>query len=302
MPPVAGITVLALTAAAKAEHAGVTRMVQHRSRTMMFELPPQNLAFARAALNSSREAQLQAAELLDRGGGRADAAERLEEHPQSLLHLLIRIGNHPIGAVICDPITPADVYVHGQAVGLPKWQGWAKAARQKLNAIVEEPRRSRGTMRRAMSSPSTAPTGGSASTRTTSGASSASTTGAARCCSTAARTAWCTGSPPRSAGAAAAPRSTLAEGIELCAGDRIRWTRDDGGLCLVNSRTAEVTAANDGRVTFRLEDGRTLDMNAGDPQLRHIDRASTVHAFQGRTVDNVKGRGDTKSTFTATRE
>ena len=35
------------------------------------------------------------------------------------------------------------------------------------------------------------------------------------------------------------------------------------------------------------EDGRTLDMNAGDPQLRHVDRAwaSTVHAFQGRTVD-----------------
>ena len=52
--------------------------------------------------------------------------------------MLIRIENHPIGAVICDPITPADVYVHGQAVGLPKWQGWAKAARQKLNAIVED--------------------------------------------------------------------------------------------------------------------------------------------------------------------
>ena len=32
-----------------------------------------------------------------------------------------------------------------------------------------------------------------------------------------------------------------------------------------------------------------LDMKAGDPQLRHIDRAwaSTVHAFQGRTVDTV---------------
>ena len=54
-------------------------------------------------LNSSREAQLRAAELLDRGGGRADAAERLEEHPQSLLHLLIRIENHPIGAVIGEP-------------------------------------------------------------------------------------------------------------------------------------------------------------------------------------------------------
>ena len=32
-----------------------------------------------------------------------------------------------------------------------------------------------------------------------------------------------------------------------------------------------------------------LDLRPGDPQLRHIDRAwaSTVHAFQGRTVDTV---------------
>ena len=64
-----------------------------------------------------------------------------------------------------------------------------------------------------------------------------------------------------------------AGGIELCVGDRIRWTHNDGGLCLVNSQSAEVTAANGGPVMFRLEDGRTLDMNAGGPQLRHIDRA-----------------------------
>ena len=80
-----------------------------------------------------------------------------------------------------------------------------------------------------------------------------------------------------------------AEDIELRAGDRIRWTRNDAGLGLVNSGTAEVAALGDGRVTFRLEDGRMLDLKAGDPQLRHIDRAwaSTVHAFQGRTVDTV---------------
>lgn len=30
-----------------------------------------------------------------------------------------------------------------------------------------------------------------------------------------------------------------AERIELCSGDRIRWTHDDDGLGLVNSRTAE---------------------------------------------------------------
>ena len=79
------------------------------------------------------------------------------------------------------------------------------------------------------------------------------------------------------------------ETMELRAGDRIRWTRNDAGLGLVNSQTAEVTAVRDGRVGFRLEDGRMLDMNAGDPQLRHMDRAwaSTVHAFQGRTVNTV---------------
>ena len=58
---------------------------------------------------------------------------------------------------------------------------------------------------------------------------------------------------------------------------------------LVNSQTAEVAAVKDGGVTFRLEDGRTLDLSPGDPQLRHVDRAwaSIVHAFQGRTVDTV---------------
>ena len=79
------------------------------------------------------------------------------------------------------------------------------------------------------------------------------------------------------------------EGIELRAGDRVRWTRNDAGLRLVNSRSAEVAAVKDGRVTFRLEDGRTMELGGSDPQLRHLDHAwaSTVHAFQGRTVDNV---------------
>ena len=80
-----------------------------------------------------------------------------------------------------------------------------------------------------------------------------------------------------------------AEEIELRAGDRIRWTRNDMGLGLVNSGIAEVAKVDGGKVTFRLEDGRMLDLRPGDPQLRHVDRAwaSTVHAFQGRTVDNV---------------
>ena len=79
------------------------------------------------------------------------------------------------------------------------------------------------------------------------------------------------------------------EEIELRAGDRIRWTRNDAGLGLVNSRTAEVLGVANGRVTFRLEDGKTLELGKGDPQLNHLDHAwaSTVHSFQGRTVDNV---------------
>ena len=79
------------------------------------------------------------------------------------------------------------------------------------------------------------------------------------------------------------------EGIELRAGDSIRWTRNDAGLGLVNSRTAEVLSVANGRVTFRLEDGKKLELGRDDQQLRHLDHAwaSTVHAFQGRTVDNV---------------
>ena len=79
------------------------------------------------------------------------------------------------------------------------------------------------------------------------------------------------------------------ESFELRAGDRIRWTRNDKALGLINSQTAEVTRVGKGTVTFALEDGRTLKLRQGDAQLRHVDRAwaSTVHAFQGRTVDTV---------------
>ena len=79
------------------------------------------------------------------------------------------------------------------------------------------------------------------------------------------------------------------DAMELRQGDHIRWTRNDARRELVNSATAEVTAVKDGRVRFRLEDGRVLDMRRDDPQLRHVDRAwaSTIHAFQGRTVDTV---------------
>ena len=80
-----------------------------------------------------------------------------------------------------------------------------------------------------------------------------------------------------------------ADGIELRAGDRIRWTRNHAGLGLVNSRTAEVFSVGKDGVALRLDDGRQLRLGRNDQQLRHLDYAwaSTVHAFQGRTVDNV---------------
>ena len=95
--------------------------------------------------------------------------------------------------------------------------------------------------------------------------------------------------PGRIAGRTGGAEVYRAEEVELRAGDRIRWTRNDRGFGLVNSRTAEVLSVGNGRVSLRLEDGRRLDMTPGDPQLRHLDHAwaSTVHAFQGRTVDNV---------------
>ena len=95
--------------------------------------------------------------------------------------------------------------------------------------------------------------------------------------------------PNRIAARAGGVEVYRSEEIELRAGDRIRWTRNDAGLGLVNSGTAEVAAVRGGHVTFRLEDGRSLDLAPADPQLRHLDRAwaSTVHAFQGRTVDTV---------------
>jgi hypothetical protein len=36
-----------------------------------------------------------------------------------------------------DPLTPADVYGHGRTVALPTWQGWAKAAKEKLKKMTE---------------------------------------------------------------------------------------------------------------------------------------------------------------------
>ena len=95
--------------------------------------------------------------------------------------------------------------------------------------------------------------------------------------------------PWRLAGAKGGVEVYRSEAMELRAGDRVRFTRNDPGSGLVNGRTAEVESVEKDSVRFRLEDGTMKQLNEGDPQLRHLDRAwaSTVHAFQGRTVDRI---------------
>ena len=77
--------------------------------------------------------------------------------------------------------------------------------------------------------------------------------------------------------------------MELRAGDRVRWTRNDPGAGLVNGASATVERIERDGVRFRLEDGSVARLGDDDPQLRHLDRswAATVHAFQGRTVDRI---------------
>ena len=79
------------------------------------------------------------------------------------------------------------------------------------------------------------------------------------------------------------------QGLELRAGDRVRITRNDKRTGLVNGQMARVTGIEEDAVRFELEDGATITMGEGDPQLRFLDHAwaSTIHAFQGRTVDTV---------------
>ena len=77
--------------------------------------------------------------------------------------------------------------------------------------------------------------------------------------------------------------------IDIRAGDRIRWTRNDHARGLANGDRATVTDIGPRKVSFLGEDGRAFALSRRDMQLRHLDHAwsSTVHGAQGITRDNV---------------
>ena len=95
--------------------------------------------------------------------------------------------------------------------------------------------------------------------------------------------------PGRIAGSKGGVEVYRSEAMELRRGDRVRFTRNDPASGLTNGETATVESVARNGVVFRLDDGKTARLGAGDAQLRHIDRAfaATVHAFQGRTVDRI---------------
>ena len=83
--------------------------------------------------------------------------------------------------------------------------------------------------------------------------------------------------------------------IQIRAGDRVRWTRNDKRHDLLNGGEAVVLGIDSRRVRFDLDGGKPLSLARDDPQLRHIDHAwsTTIHAAQGMTRDGAIGVLDT---------
>jgi len=95
--------------------------------------------------------------------------------------------------------------------------------------------------------------------------------------------------PVRIAAAKGGVEVFRSETMELRSGDRIRFTRNDPSSDLTNGQVAEVESLDKDGVRFRLEDGTQAKLGGKDAQLGHIDHAwaSTIHSFQGRTVDRI---------------
>ena len=80
--------------------------------------------------------------------------------------------------------------------------------------------------------------------------------------------------------------------LSLNQGDKVRFTRNDDRLGIINSAQAEVLKIDKkGAITLKQENGTQLTLTSEDTAMRFLDHAyaSTVHAFQGRTVDRIIG-------------
>jgi transposase InsO family protein len=65
----------------------------------------------------------------------AEARESLEVFRRRYNEVRPHWALEPVGGG--DVVTPAQIYVQGCAVKLPRWQGWARAAKEKLAAMVD---------------------------------------------------------------------------------------------------------------------------------------------------------------------
>ncbi len=95
--------------------------------------------------------------------------------------------------------------------------------------------------------------------------------------------------PNRIAAAKGGVELYRSESLELRRGDKVRFTRNDPASGLTNGQVAAVESVGKDAFGFRLEDGSSMKLGEDDPQIRHLDRAwaSTIHSFQGRTVDRI---------------
>ena len=83
--------------------------------------------------------------------------------------------------------------------------------------------------------------------------------------------------------------------IELRAGDRIRWTRNDNARGLINGERAEVTEIAGNRVRLDLADGRTVSLRADDPAAAPYRPCVELDGARRAGLDG--GPGDRGSRF-----
>ncbi len=93
------------------------------------------------------------------------------------------------------------------------------------------------------------------------------------------------------------PADSVHYRLELCeaapvrirAGDRIRWTRNDNARGLAHGEQAAILTINHDTLLVRADDGRKLEFQHNDPQLRYIEHAyaSSMHTAQRLARDDV---------------